>query len=63
MLWYEGMVGITLNSDAFERAPLLREMHPPDPVTGRIPIKVPLGGNIYDLTLKQAEDIYEKGRR
>jgi hypothetical protein len=38
-------------------------MHPPDPTSGRISIDVPIEGNIYEMTLSQAEDIYVKGRR
>jgi hypothetical protein len=63
MLRYEGALGITLPGDAFERAPRLREFHPADPVSGRIPLRVPVSGHLYELTLRQAEDIYQQGRR
>lgn len=63
MLQYEGMFRITVPGDAFERAPRLQAIYPIDSATGRIPMNVPLQGNLYDLTLEQAEDIYEKGER
>ena len=31
--------------------------------TGRIPIQVPIEGHLYELTLKQAEDLYQQGQR
>lgn len=63
MLRYEGSLEITLPGDAFERAPQLLQLHPVDGQTGRIGMKVPLEGHLYELTLKQAEDIYEQGKR
>ena len=62
MLRYEGVLRITLPSDAFERAPRLQALYPPDPVSGRIPIRVPLEGNLYELTLRQAEDHLSAGQ-
>jgi hypothetical protein len=63
MLRYEGSVLITLPGDAFERAPRLTELFPPDAVSGRIPMRVPINGHLYELTLSQAEDIYQRGKR
>lgn len=63
MLRYDGALRITLPGDAFERAPRLQEIYPVDPVTNRVAIRVPLQGHIYDLTLRQAEDIYQQGQR
>lgn len=63
MLHYEGLFTVTIPGDGFERAPRLREMHPVDPATDRIPIRVPIEGDIYDITLKQAEDTYVRGQR
>jgi hypothetical protein len=63
MLRYEGLFRITLPADAFERAPRLTQEFPVDGNLGRIPIMVPIEGNLYELTLKQAEDIYQQGRR
>jgi hypothetical protein len=63
MLRYEGDLKITLPGDAFERAPKLRELYPLDSVSGRIPMRVPVAGHLYELTLRQAEDIYQQGRR
>jgi hypothetical protein len=34
-----------------------------DSTTGRIPLMVPIDGNLYELTLQQAEDIYKQGKR
>lgn len=62
-LRYEGKFRLSIPGDSFERAPDLKQMHPPDPTTGRISIDVPIEGNIYEITLSQAEDIYVKGRR
>jgi hypothetical protein len=63
MLRYEGLLKITVPGDAFERAPRLRTLYPPDPVSGRIPLRVPITGHLYEITLRQAEDIYQQGRR
>ena len=63
MLRYEGALGITLPGDAFERAPRLQELYKADSVSGRIPMRVPVDGHLYELTLRQAEDIYQQGRR
>ncbi len=62
-LRYEGSFRITIPADAFERAPKLAQQFPIDPNINRIPIQVPLDGSLYELTLKQAEDIYQQGRR
>lgn len=58
-LRYEGLFRITLPPDAFERAPKLVERFPIDRTSGRIPLMVPIEGDLYDLTLKQAEEIYQ----
>ena len=63
MLRYEGELCISIPHDAFERAPTLQKNYPVDSRTGRIPIKVPIESNFYDLTLKQAEEIYLLGQR
>lgn len=63
MLRYEGRLSITLPADAFERAPILAGMYPVDPATRRVPMTVPILGHLYELTLLQAEDIYQKGQR
>jgi hypothetical protein len=62
-LQYEGEFEITLRADSFERSEKLRLEYPVDPKTNRIGIKVPISGTLSDLTLKQAEEIHEKGRR
>jgi hypothetical protein len=63
MLRYEGELCITIPHDAFERAPILQERYPVDASSGRIPIKVRIDSNFYELTFKQAEEIYVQGQR
>jgi len=63
MLRYSGEFQITVQGDAFDRGPQLQQRYPVDPATGRIPIKVPLDGYLYELTLKQAEETYQLGQR
>jgi hypothetical protein len=62
-LRYEGGFRITLPASAFTRAPELNALHPVDPVTGRVTLDVPVQGGIDEITLQQAEALYEKGRR
>ncbi|MES2658591.1 MAG: hypothetical protein V4689_08230 [Verrucomicrobiota bacterium] len=62
-LRYDGLLKITLPADAFERAPKLIEQYPVDASSGRIPLMVPIEGGLYEITLKQAEEIYQQGRR
>ena len=59
MLQYQGLFRITLPGDAFERAPRLQQRLPVDPATNRIPIMVSIQGNLYEITLQQAEEIYQ----
>jgi hypothetical protein len=63
MLRYEGELVITIPGDAFERASRLQALYPVDRGTGRIAMRVPIEGSIYDVTLKQAEDILVQGQR
>lgn len=56
---YEGMVTVTLPENSFVRTPNLQEKYPRG-ADGRIVVPVPLEGVLYDLTLKQATEIYEK---
>ncbi len=60
---YEGELEISLPKEAFEKAPKLAELYQLRDPSGRILMRVPLEGVIYDLTLKQAEGIYENGTR
>ncbi|MBC7979704.1 MAG: hypothetical protein H7Y36_03975 [Armatimonadetes bacterium] len=62
-LRYEGEYTISLPKEAFARSPQLAEMYPLDTDSGRIAMKVPIEGVLYDLTIKQAEEIYKKGTR
>ncbi len=62
-LYYKGMFKITLPADVFERAPKLVAQFPLDVTTGRVPLMVPIEGGLYEITLRQAEDIYQQGRR
>jgi hypothetical protein len=59
MLRYEGSFRISIPSDSFEGSRRLQSEFPVDASTGRVPINVPVYGEIYDITLKQAESIYE----
>ena len=63
MLQYQGLFLVTIPNDAFEHAGELRQLYPVDRSSNRIPIRVPVEGGLYELTLKQAEDIYQQGRR
>jgi len=63
MLRYNGAFQITIPGDAFERGPELQRLYPVDGTTGRITLTVPIEGNLYELTLLQAEDIYKQGKR
>lgn len=61
---YEGSFVVSLPENAFARAPKLAEMFPVDPATDRIPMQVPLGGQVlFDLTLDQADALYKAGTR
>jgi len=62
-LRYEGGFRITLPASAFTRAPELNAQYPVDPSTGRVSLDVPVQGGIDEITLQQAEALYEKGRR
>ena len=62
-LHYEGNFDVTLPENAFERTPRLSAMHPADPVTKRIPLEIPIEGSIYEITLKQSEELYLQGKR
>lgn len=62
-LFYDGQFRITLPPDAFQRAPNLATRYPVDPDSNRIPLTVPIKGNIFEITLKQRDEIYQLGRR
>jgi hypothetical protein len=62
-LRFQGEFLITLLPDAFERAPRLVQQFPVDPKSGRIPMVIPIEGTLYELTLNQAQDIYQQGTR
>jgi len=62
-LRYSGSLKVTLPPDAFERAPKLAAQLPVDANLGRIPLMIPIEGTLYELTLKQAEEIYQLGTR
>jgi len=63
MLIYEGNLTMTVRSNAFERTDTLQAQFPPNPETGRIYFDVPLAGPLHELTLQEAEAMYEMGRR
>ncbi len=62
-LMYEGQFQVTLPPDTFENVQALREMLPVDPQTGRIPLDVPIKGDIYSITYDQTEDLYLRVQR
>ncbi len=62
-LHYEGEFQISLLPNAFERAPELIKTFPLDSASGRIPIVVSVNDGLEKITSKQAEQIYQKGRR
>jgi hypothetical protein len=62
-LMFDGNLRASLSPDSFDRAEVLKRAYPVDPGTGRIPFNIPLAGNLFDLTLEQAEDLYTRGRR
>jgi hypothetical protein len=62
-LIYEGGFLLTAPGEVFANNPTLRELFPPDPATGRVTLQVPLGGDLYSLTHKQAEELYVRGER
>jgi len=63
MLRYSGEFQITVQGNAFDRGPQLQRRYPVDSATGRIPIKVPIDGYLYELTIKQADETYQLGQR
>lgn len=60
---YEGKFKVTLAKDAFVRAPELAEIYPPSGTRDQIQIDVPVNGTLYEVTEKQAEQIYKLGAR
>lgn len=60
-LRYEGAFEISLPKEVFDKAPKLRDIYPLRDDMGRILMRVPLDGLIYDLTLEQARGIFENG--
>lgn len=62
-LRYEGAFEISLPKASFDKSPNLAAAYPKRDPNGRILMNVPLEGTLYDLTLGQADEIYEKGAR
>lgn len=62
-LRYQGDVEVSLPKESFDKAPKLKDIYPLRDVSGRILMRVPLQGLIYDLTLEQSEGIYQNGAR
>ena len=58
-LLYEGEFNISIPPDAFDTAPRILTHYPIDKETGRIPMKVPIQGSLYEVTLQQGEDLYQ----
>jgi len=63
MLIYEGEIGMTVRPNALDRTETLSQRFPINPETGRIHFTVPLAAPLYELTLSEADAIYEMGRR
>jgi hypothetical protein len=59
---YEGELQLSLRPEVFEKSTKLIAEYPVDAKSGRIHVKVPVNGQLGILTLKLAEDIYQKGR-
>ena len=59
---YEGEFELSLRPEVFEKSAKLVAEYPVDGKSGRIHVKVPVSGQLGILTLKLAEDIYQKGR-
>lgn len=62
-LTYEGGFILSAPGEVFANNPVLSELFPPDPATGRVNLQVPLGGDLYTITHKQAEELYYRGER
>jgi hypothetical protein len=65
-LIYDGAFQITLLADTFETMPSLRELFPVDPQIEpypRIPMEVPVKGDLYSITFDQTEDLYLRAKR
>ncbi len=62
-LRYEGKITIDLMPDIFERSPVLNQKYPIDREKNRVFIEALISGNIYQITLDQAEQMYLDGRQ
>jgi hypothetical protein len=62
-LIYEGGFQITLLPDTFETLPSLRELYPVDAQNGRIPMDVPIKGDLFSITYDLTEDLYLRAKR
>ena len=60
---FSGQCAVTMPGNAFDRAGDLKKLHPPNPQTGRIRLEVPVSGLLDELTVKQSEELYKRGRR
>lgn len=63
MLRYEGRMVASLQPDVFDRSPELRGLFPTDAATKRLNLEVPLQGALFELTKKQSEELYRRGKR
>lgn len=62
-LRYEGEIDVTIRPDAFDQAKALKAKYPKDPVSGRIPIRIPIDGPLGSLTQKESEEITNLGKQ
>lgn len=63
MLRYEGGFRISIPGDAFDGSSRLKTLYPVSAESGRLVLQVPIEGYLYELTLKQAEELYQQGQR
>jgi hypothetical protein len=61
-LRYEGEFRLALPANVFERSAILAAAYPPNPATSRVTFPVKFSGALFELTMKQAEDVYLRGR-
>jgi hypothetical protein len=60
---YEGNFSLSLPPDAFERADVLRAKYPPDEATKRIPLEIPVDGQVGEISIHLSESLLQEGAR
>ena len=59
---FTGNLKLGLSPNVFEKLDELRKIYPVDPSSGRVWLDVPMNDRFQTLTLRQAENLYVKGR-